>query len=259
MSLEIENLARISRNLPQAYAEAADVPMRATRYGDQSVQQIGGPRHAVADEGGYFVATNPTPGTGIQLNANVTAFADTNALFVIQNKDPVNDAASKRIFLDYLKLRLLATAPTATVSMEFALKLDYIPREPTTAANRTVLTSVNVNGDSTRGSSCQVYGYANAGAMTVPAASGAARIVSRTSIPTSLGIAGDEYVLAFGATDQPATQGLTATRATAVARIVGTAPPVVVGPGQNLVVHMWWLTAATTAATFEFELGWWER
>ena len=264
MSLEIDNLAYVSRNLPQAGNEAADKPMRASRYGDQSVQVLGGPRHALADEGSYFVATNPTPGTAISLGtdgdiANYASFSDTIGFFLFQNKDPANDPASKRIYLDYLRLRL-TTAPGATaVSMNFAMKLDYIRRDASTAANRTVLTPVNVNGDSTRGSACQPYSFSAAAAMTIPAASGAARIVSRCTIPSSLAVVGDEYFIQFGATDHTSVAGLTAARATAVARLGTTAAPIIIGPQQWLVIHMWWLTITTTTPIFEFEAGWWER
>lgn len=218
--------------------------------------------HNVADDGAFFYATNPTIGTGIQLNANVTAFSDTNALFVLKNTDDPNNALAKRIFPRYLRLYLGGTAPTATVSMEFAFKVDNIDRFPTTAANMTTLTPANVNGGSTFGPVAKVASYANAGAMTVPASSTFARTAGRARIPTGLGVVGDAYVIQFGAQDwggSASTTGATRTTASAPGLFIAHSSPIVLAPGQSVVCHMWWLTAATTAATFEFDLGWYER
>lgn len=257
--LELSNLGRVSKLLPQALADNTDTDLRLSRYGEQVAIPLVPTKHALADEGSYFVATNPTPGTGIQLNANVNAFSDTNALFVINNTEQAASAQAKRIYLDYLKLLLLATAPTGTVSMEFALKRSTISREPTTAANRTLLVPANLAGASSRATIARVMSYANAGAMTVPASLLSDPVLSRARIVTSLGIAGDEYLVKFGGDDMSVVQGLTAARAAAVARIATSTPPIIVEPGEWLVIHMWWLTSATTAATFEFELAWWER
>lgn len=247
--------ARTFRGLLACADEGETLRMRASRYGDQIVQAVGGMRHSAADEGSYFVVTNPTPGTGIQLAANVTSFSDTNALFVFQKS-----AGKTALHLDYIRLLLGNATTTGGATMEFVVSLDRIKREPTTASNRTVLTPVNVNGDSSRASDCQVYGYANAGAMTIPASSGAARKVARCSIVTADSIRGDSYVLSFGGTKHAAMQGLTGVTGKAKPSLsVGNAPPVSIGPGQSLVIHMWWITAAITAPTFEYEIGWWER
>jgi hypothetical protein len=81
----------------------------------------------------------------------------------------------------------------------------------------------------------------------------------RGHIPTGLGITGDEYLLKFGGEDAGAISGLIATRAAATGRMTGYCSPIIIGPQQSLVIHMWWLTSATTVPTFEIEAGWWER
>ena len=251
-----------ARALPSPNPDNANVQISTNRrsmYGETYVSPVGNFRHMLADEATYFRAGNPTPGTGIQLSANVTAFSDTNGLFVIQNTVAAGTANGKRIYMDYLRLNLLATAPTATVSMEFAFKKSAISREPTTAANRTVLTAASMREGAGLASIGTYMSYANAGAMTVPASVAANKFVGRCTIPTGLGIAGDEYIVQFGADALSVWQGGAAVRATDVARRGTVAPPIVIDPGEWLVIHMWWLTAATTAATFEFELGMWER
>lgn len=245
-----------SRALPQAVgADTNPVNQRADRFGDTYVNSRVPTRHIIADEGAYFSATNPTIGTGIQLAANVTSFSDTNGIFVLQNTDGVG---GKRCYLDYVRLWVSGTAPTATTNMFFMVRTDTINRVPTTAANRTLLTANNGNMDSGTAAVTNAFSFANAGAMTVPASSSSSRVAARSMIATSLGITGDQYTVQFGTVDQQGGTSLTAVRATACANLNVHAQPVIIGPGQSAVVHMWWLTAATTAATFEFDIGWWE-
>lgn len=248
-----------SRNLPQPITDRSELENRASRYGENLGSVVVGTKHNLADEGSYFTATNPTIGTPITKAAAVVAFSDTNATFVIKNNDTPANALAKRVYLDFIRLWLSGTAPTATVSMEFVFKLDIIDRFPTAAANMTSLTPVNVNMDSQVGSVVKLASYANAGAMTVPAASQSARIAARAHISTGLGITGDEYCVQFGKWDTQAHAGLTATRAAATGIFIGNAAPVVIGPQQTIVAHMWWLTSATNVESFEMELGWYER
>jgi len=150
------------------------------------------------------------------------------------------------------------TAPTATTVMEFAVKLDVKDRTPT-AGNVTVI-PVCSNGDARTSKTIANIQAFNAAGITVPSSGTAATTVSRTRIPTSLGITGDEYIVQFGYEDIPGTiPGLTAVRATAPARLVTGAPPIIIAPQQWCVIYMWWLTAATTAPGFEYELTWIER
>lgn len=244
MADNLNNQITLNRN--SSYGEAAINPLHR-------LQQL-------ADEGSYFFTTNPTIGTAIQLNANVTAFSDTNGLFVIGNTASANNnPPAPSIYLDYLRLNLAGTAPTGTVTMFFAFKKSLISREPTTAANRTLLTPVNMRGSTGISSVARVMSYANAGAMTVPASVASDAVVGRCSIPTGLGISGDEYMVKFASDDMMVWQGGAAVRATDVARRGTVCTPVTVDPGEWVVCHMWWVTAATTAASFEFDLGWIER
>lgn len=255
---DVLNKVRISRNLPQRKLDTNEGDSRGGSYGEQMVQVITPSKHVLADEGSYFTACNPTPGTGIQLAANVTAFSDTNGLFVFRNKDGTGPAA-KRIYLDYIRLLLTGTAPTATVSMEFAIKRSRIDREPAAANARTPLSPVNMASNSQRDSICIPMSYANAAAMLLVASQQSDPVLARFRIATGLGVSGDQYLIKFGGDDLGASRGGAAVRATDPGQIVVPVPPIIIEPGESAAVHMWWLTAATTAATFEFEVGWWER
>jgi hypothetical protein len=106
-SIETKLMVKPSRALPQAITDTGvSAQARGDRYSDivSSNRFVG--QEALADEGSTFTATNATPGTGIALAANVTAFSDTNALFVINNTESAANPSAKRIFLDSIKLFL---------------------------------------------------------------------------------------------------------------------------------------------------------
>lgn len=246
---------RPAEALPTAVADAGAALARGGKYGEQFVLSPVPTKHVLASEGSYFTATSPTPGTTITPNAVETSFSDTRGFMVIGNQA---STGGKSIYLDYLRLILGGTAPTATVSLHFAIKKSGSSREPTTAANRTLLTSVPAKTGAT--SIARAMSYANAGAMTVPAAGASDPILARICVPTGLGVSGDEYVLFFGGPNGvDSSRGGAAVRATDPGRIVAHGPPIVIGPGEWVVIHRWWLTEATNAPAFEFELGWWER
>lgn len=238
----------------QADGSTAGIYGRSSRYGDQTVVGLLTTKHGLADEGSYFTAQNPTIGTGVALDAAKTAFADTNGLFVLRNSAPAGSGI--RVYLDYLKL-ILTAATTAIASVDFLFKGDSIVRSPSTAANGTAMTPVNVNMDDATSAVLAPIGFNN-NVMTLPAASGSARVLGRAHAATGLGFAGDSIIVQFGASERSSTMGLTAVRAVGACQTVCDAPPIVIGPQQTVVIHRWSLTEAA-AVSYEFELGWWER
>lgn len=261
MSQEVLVRGRVSRDLPQADVDGGreGEPVRIGRYDEQYNLSLVPTKHLLADEGSYYIATTPTPGTGIAMTIS-TGFVDTVAMFAIKNTcNPSGPLGCKRIYLDYLRLILLGTAPTAVVSRHFAFKRSPADREPTTAANKTIMTAVNMANAAGRGSIARPLSYSAAAAMTVPASAPSDPVVGRCALPTGLGVSGDEYVVKFGGEDMSHKVGLTAVRATDPARIITHAPPIIIEPGEWLVIHEWCLTEATNGPTFEHELAWWER
>lgn len=253
--MDFENLGRVSRGLPQPTVDDGDKELRLDRYGSQIINVGAGGKQNLADEGAYYVATNPTPGTAVVF-ATVTAFADTTALFVFKNDDKAGTKA-KRIYFDYIRLLLKGTAPTTAASWEYAIKTDAdVSRAPT--AGSTAIIPVNPNADEASASIAKVFAF-SAAALTVPASSGAARLVSRGTLEQGLNVTGDEYVLAFGPADTVAGgNALTAARAAQPARFVNSAPPVILGPQQWMVFYVWFPVGGS-AASLEYELAWWER
>ncbi len=259
MSEQAQDTAYVREELPspRVDSELIAVPARLNRYGEFMQTNQMPARHALADEGSYFLATNPTPGTALQY-ATTTAYSATAAVAIYMfNGNSVT--SRKRIHLDYWKLILNNTAPTATTSLHLAVVAQNGTRTPS-AGSPVSITPVNVNMGSSRTSGATVQAFTGGSAVTVPAADTSARLVGRGSIPTSLGVTGDVYKFNFGHDAHNAGEGsLTAVRATAAARKVDDMPPVTLDPQQSLVFILWWLTAATAGPYFEWELGWWER
>ena len=256
----LDTLLRLTtgRAIPSRQADQTEKLARGGTYGEAHVLPVQSHKYNLADEGTYFVtaynAVAGTPGAGVAENAVSTAFSDTRGFIVINNPD-----TAVRVYLDYIKLILLGTPPTATVAQHFAGKKSTKSREASAAANRSVGTPVGVA--STGGAAvARIQFWTAAAAMTVPASDTGDPVVFQGTIPTGIGIAGDEYVLRFGAIeDGGQIPGLTATRATAPARMVGWFPPVILEPKEWLVIHRWWATEATNAPTFAAEVGHWER
>ena len=214
-------------------------------------------RQQASAAGAYFLAQNATPGTALQTGTATAFSATANGLVTVTNNNPLTSGIN--VYMDYIKLMMSGTAPTATTVMHFNLIRDAVAGVSPTAGN-VALTVTNVNGNSAATSSnvaVNVPTGAPATGMTIPAATSAAVNMGRASIATSLGITGDIYVLQFGGNfvDMGTMGGGTAVRATAAARLGDQTVPAILAPGQGLVVNMWWLTQATTKPSFEYEIG----
>lgn len=203
----------------------------------------------LAANGKYFVATNPTPGTGI-VCGTVTAFSATaDGLFTISNSA---GSGGPNIQLDYMKLMMSGTAPTATTVMRGAVFVEAGTVTPSAGNVAVVPKNVLPGGANTV---AVVNGF-SAAMMTIPAAVGTRTLTSNWQLPTSLGVTGDEYLVQFGAEPAGGSGQLTAVRATAPARLVTSTTPVSIPPGYTAIIDWWWIGQATNGPTFEFELGW---
>jgi hypothetical protein len=245
--LNAENTGRVSRGIPQAVPDTNPAPYRAGRYGELMVVPMHSSKFALSDEGSYFLATNATPGTPIAATTNIQAYADTAGYvgnyFYFRNTDL---AGGKRMYLDYIKLMVVAV-PLSATSWQWGLVTDYGTARLTTGA--TAITPVSPNGDSGTPSIIQMYAGANSTAVGI-----SKRIVGRGTfrgvVPTTF----DEYIIVCGSHEG----GAGFVSAAASGRVVDIAPPIILGPGQNLTLLMWG-AANAAAPTFEFEVGWWER
>lgn len=203
-------------------------------------------RQQLASKGYTWVATNPTPGTGVAY-AQLTAWSATaNGLFVVQNNNSV--ASGRNILLDRLTLFETATVATGTnISFEVYNETGLVVG----------LTAVTTRTPNNAGTADQATGaivqFFLTGAITIPAAVGTRKLVATGELPVGVNVIKDSYVIDFGA-DGVATSkpGLTAARATDTARHCTQMAPVIIPPQTTSWLNCWGL--GTSTPSFEYEL-----
>jgi hypothetical protein len=239
------------------------------RYGDTKVESAWPTDHLLSDEGGFMVATVLPGATGLQLGISAS-FSATAAAFVLQNTDV---AGGKRIYPRYLKLAQ-SVAPTSGTALRYAIVVDSINRAPTIVSNgsggsgpgtpatatayRSTVSCTNADvNPPIVGVAYFPISTAAGAAPTVPAASQFARtVVGNGIIKSSIPVVLDQYTLQFGSADMGGTfQG-----AAALAKITEHAPPIVLGPGQSMVIYLWSPSNATAGNAWDdVALAWVER
>jgi hypothetical protein len=125
----------------------------------------------LAEEGTFFVASNPTPGTGIAGQPSQASFDETKPLMIVYN------GGNYSIYPLYLRLTCTA-ASTGNTVQRFTQTIDTGNKK---SAGGTLLTAVNTN----MGSSVASSAVVTFGAPTASAAGGSRRVLSTTR-PTGL-------------------------------------------------------------------------
>jgi hypothetical protein len=218
-------------------------PTRSSWYGDAYVQNVADGTWGVADEGSYFVASNPTVATGIAGHAApVVADTDTKALLHLYN------GGNRNIIADHLFLEVTAAGTAGT--LHYAVV--YVDNRGATArtSGGTAITPANVRGDAPTTTGATVHfgavvtttGFTKLGAQIV-----------REVIP----VVQDTVMLKFGSAAPQQRAGLT-TAGTATAHVFLDFAPVVVPPGGNLNIAMI-RPSQSAAASYQFNFGYWER
>lgn len=202
-------------------------------------------RATVARSGGYYTAVNPTLGTAITLHA-APAIADTDTKSIIHLFNPTTSGVD--VVIDYIWMKQTVVNASSTASDY----LVYIDKGNVTAraSGGTAITPANclAGGAATV---CTVY----AGAVVTNATTGT-KVAQRTVRPV-ISVAEDQYFFSFG--DKGALPSSQALTGTSVASVVVSFPPVIIPPGGNFKFVQTGPSGASTAATAEFEFGWYER
>lgn len=241
-----------SRMLPLPVGDGEN-PIRLNRYREQIVVPTHVKMHALADEGCYFVAASPTPGTGLAAGTDAT-FVDTVPTLYLYNTEQQGPNA-KSVFLDYMKW-VVTVSVTSGTTARLVARLDPGERNLSTD-NTTGITPVSPNSALGIKSVLRVQHQSSGTNSALGAASKNVRNVVNASFGGLL-VVGDEIGVVFGATDIGAYNGLTAAQATNPGRKMSNAAPVVIGPNTNLAVHLFFAGAAAGLSA-EFEMGYWER
>jgi hypothetical protein len=197
---------------------------------------------ALADDGCYFKAVNPTPGTGIA-QAITAAFSGTAGLLCLGNP-----ATSDRLYYpEYIRL-IPTVVPASATRSELLLAIDSILRY---SSGGSTLTPRNARMGSDGASQADV----KVGALVLAAESGNVRRLSRAQLRAAIPVAFEEFLIKFGSIDHTES---TLGGATAVRGMVNVGP-VVIEPGHSMAVHVWHPSNAVTGASWEVEVAWYER
>ncbi len=233
------------RVLPTPYTEGAPVPLRTSLHGEQFVQPLMGSKmHPLAAEGSYFCATNATPGTAIAGIAAADGYDVTETLFYLHNAA----TSTKRIFMDFLTLTCAAAGTNGT-NFSVAITTDSVARR---SSGGTAITPVN---NSQSAGLATVTDAVYFGAV-VTAAATTGKLIWHRLLRTVIKVIGDQYTLDFGSSGNHPTGMIM--EGTAQAHVVCKVPPIVLGPGESLMVHEY-AASQTVAAQYQFAAGWWER
>lgn len=222
--------------------------IRANRYGDIMTSPITGSKlHPLADEGSYFVATNPTPGTAISGIAAADGLDDTEALIFLRN-GASND---KRLYLHYILLQVAAAGTNGT-NFAFAMKGDKGTSRYSSGGSS--ITPVNPNMASARTSGIDRLQF---GAVVPTAATSEARLLHHGLLRTVIKVVGDKYLFTFGDSVPPPVTGIPL-EGTTQASINVPCPPVILDAGDTFLFHEF-STSQTVAAQYQFSMGFWVR
>ena len=200
-------------------------------------------RYDAAVAGLYFMAANATDDTQITAHA-APAIADTDTKPIIH----LFNGGEKTLYLDCISLfTIVANANATRVFFDV-----YVDQKGTSCKTSGGTVSTNVQG-------CTNKGFTASGivvtAGAVVAAPTSSRKIGHAMVRPAIGIALDQYHFSFGA-------GLNMSQGAFVQATVQSTysamPPAVLQPGGNLMFSQVSPSGATTAMTFEYQIGWWE-
>lgn len=254
MDVNANMLVEVNRGQPEPMSDHVTGIMRGTRYREMYTQSMVLKQHCMADEGSYFIATNPTPGTGIAMAVNATVSETAgNVLNIFNADDPNNTPNGKRIYLDYIKL-ICTVAPASATALQGFHKVDRYSRY---TSGGSLIAPVNVNMDAAASGIAGNNAIINFGALVTTAPTQAARLVGRNAIRSAIPVVGDVYIFSFGDIERNIS-GVTPGVATAMGRTMPCVP-IIIGAQQNYSLQIWAPGNAVTPASFEFEIGYWVR
>ena len=239
----------INRTKGTANADSSVIvlPVRQGTYGESYVIQLGTGRHTAADEGSYFTGKNATLGTALTLHA-APAIADTDTKSIVHIWNPVTSGVS--VYLDFIWMKQTVVNASSTAS-DYLVYIDNGQVTGRASGGTAITPSCTRSGKVANTSAVTMY----AGAVVTSATTGT-KVAQRTVRPV-ISVTEDQYVFYFG--DRAALPPSQALTGTSVVSAVVSWPPIVIDPGGNFKFVQTGPSGASTAATAEFEIGWWER
>ena len=252
MTTQSVNTVFPAQNVPTFPAPDGQLAVpRSNTYGDQyMIDVLGGRTHALAHEGTYFLAQNPTIDAATTLvghAAPVLADNYTKPFVQLINGDVVG--SKKRTFIDWICLTVITPGASGT-SDNWRAECDTggsIARY--SSGTIITLTTVNPNMQSANAP----VTVATAGPYVALAPTTKQRVMGHGVFRPSIAITGDKYLFTFG--QPPVVTGVVASAITQ--HIVGM-PPVVLGPTDMFFLHLY-APSQSAAGVYKVEVGFWER
>lgn len=222
------------------------LPSRTGSYGEAYIVPVGVPRHVLAAEGSYYTAMNPTEATALTGHV-APAIADTCTKPIIQIYNPLTSVVD--VYIDYIRIQPVTVNASSTAT-DFTVYIDKLGSSSRSSGGSAI----------TPGNCLGGGGAANAVVYSGPvlAVSASAVKVFQWMVRPVIAVTLDQYFFQFGEgiVALPTATVLTGTN-TAV--VVCSGPPLVIPPGGNFMFSQIGPSGSSTAMTFEFELGMYER
>lgn len=222
----------------------------------QKVANVWNTSHSLADEGSYFIATNPTILTVIATTTSVVdagnsgaTSAQTRPVMLVYNPWPTTDPNAKTIYPKYLWM-ILSQVPTSATTMDMCIWMDPVGANAYTSGGSTI-TPVSCNPGIGTVSRAKIY----FGAITAAATTSGGSLVSRRRIDSLIPVTLDEWQFTFGDFQQP-TNVLSSTAS--VKRMSFGLPPLAIPPGYAMKIGFY-AGSNAAAPSWEFEFGYVER
>lgn len=230
------------RQIPTPQTQNVMEYARATRWGEQIVAPLGSKMYQYADDGSYFIATNPTMGTGIAGIAASTSFDATEHLLHIRNT-----SSTKRVYLDFIDLVVTAAGAAGTTT-GFTMTMDSGTTRYTSGGSS--ITPVSPN----EALSTSFDGTMKFGALVTTAASADVVPLGDFLVRTVIKVVGDSYRFTFGDSGKGWDCAGASLDGTTSAKITIPCPPVILGEnGQFLLSD--WAASQSGASSYQFRIG----
>ena len=232
----------VSRALPEPRLVDGTVDTESPRrngYGEDYVMPFS--RRMSVEEGSYRLLYSATPGTGVAGHAAPTTMDNTKPFVMLQA------GAAKQVMLDYIKLVVTAAGTAGTLNYATGL----LATSSTYTSGGADLTTSNPNGGLNEQSGLLL---SKVGAVVAVAGS-AERQVHHQRVRTVIPVVGDVIIFNFGTDANGSSAVLGGT--TELERVIA-CPPVIIAPQQFYKLVLW-RASQSAAASYEVEIGLWER
>lgn len=227
----------IATAYPGRSGDGAGTPGRSGSDGSAYVLPISNKEMFAADEGTYFTAITPTPGTGIIGHAAPTTFDEAKPFIVLYN------SGTLRIYPQFLRLHSTVVSTAGTLT-QFTITSDVGNGRSSAGTAMTI-------SPSRIGTAVASGAVAYIGAVVGPAVTGARVIHDHIVFRGTIDVVHDVYEIVFGGLGGGTS---TASRVATVMDASRTTAPVVIEPGNSLRIVQW-SASQSTGPTLQACLG----